>query len=79
VKPLLTDQDGTPLISAGLPRRDRFATVLASPLRVAMLARYEDGRKLARICLRLVLSLVAVCALSLLGLLIYWLLIGVQA
>jgi hypothetical protein len=67
VKPILTDQSDTPLISAGLPSPQPCPS------------RYDNGRKLARICLRLVLSLVAVCALSLLGLLIYWLLIGVQA
>jgi hypothetical protein len=64
--PILTDQSDTPLISAGLPSPQPCPS------------RYDNGRKFARICLRLFLTLAVVCALSSLGLLIYWLLIGVQ-
>ena len=73
-RPILTDQSGTPLIGAGLPpARPRVVIYAAQDW-----TRHDNGRWFARACLRLALTLAAVCALAVLGLLIYWMLIGVQ-
>jgi hypothetical protein len=69
-----TDQDDTPLIGLPPPRPRLPLRLYRAPDWTG----YDNGRWLARTCLRLVLALAAICALATLGYLVVACVCGVQ-